>query len=174
MDRCHFDVDQAFVQSDLEEYVFRQMPEVFGDLSGKAVRIDKRLYVLKQASRTWYARLTTCLKRLSFEQCVTDVCVFCLKEDGRVAITTVVHVDDIFVVLIGQKERCSKFCVDLNRTISIKNLGKLKSYAGCRYSRDRKRGTLTIFQQSFAGMVRKFRVTCVQSVLRRTYIGGVR
>ena len=79
------------------------------------------------------------------------------------AITAVVHVDDIFAV--GQKERCDRLCVDLNRTIPVKNLGDLKWYGGCRYSRDRKRGTLTISQQSFAEeLVKKFRVTSVQSV----------
>ena len=73
---------------------------------------------------------------------MTDVCVFRLIEDGRVVITAVVHVDDIFAV--GQKERCDTLCVDLNRTIPVKNLGDLKWYGGRQYSRDRKRGTLTI------------------------------
>ena len=79
------------------------------------------------------------------------------------AITAVVYVDDIFAV--GQKERCDRLCVNLNRTIPVKNLGDLKWYGGCRYSRDRKRGTLTISQQSFAEeLTKKFRVTSVQSV----------
>ena len=163
LDLCHFDVDQAFVQSDLEEDVFLRLPKGCGDLSGKVVRLNKSLYGLKQASRTWHAHLTTCLKRLGFEQCMTDVCVFRLIEDGRLAITAVVHVDDIFAV--GQKERCDRLCVDLNRTSPVKNLGDLKWYGGCRYSRDRKRGTLTISQQSFAEeLVKKFRVTFIQSV----------
>ena len=163
LDLCHFDVDQAFVQSDFEEDVFLRLPKGCGDLSGKVVRLNKSLYGLKQASRTWHAHLTTCLKILGFEQCMTDVCVFRLIEDGRLAITAVVHVDDIFAV--GQKERCDRLCVDLNRTIPVKNLGDLKRYGGCRYSRDRKRGTLTISQQSFAEeLVKKFRVTFIQSV----------
>ena len=79
------------------------------------------------------------------------------------AITPVVDVDDIFAV--GQKKRCDRLCVDLNRTIPVKNLGDLKWYGGCRYSRDRKRDTLTSSQQSFAEeLVKKFRVTSVQSV----------
>ena len=78
------------------------------------------------------------------------------------AITAVVHVDDMFAV--GQKERCDKLFVDLNRTIPVKNLGDLKWYGGCRYLRDRKRDTLTISQQSFAKGLKKFRVTSVQSV----------
>ena len=147
LDLCRFNVDQAFVQSDPED-VFLRLPKGCGDLSGKVVRLNKRLYGLKQASRTWRAHLTTCLKILGFEQCMTDVFVFRFIGVGRVAITAVVHVDDIFAV--GQKERCDTLCVDLNRTIPVKNLGGLKWYGGCRYWRDRKRGTLTISQQSFA------------------------
>ena len=53
----------------------------------------------------------------------------------------------------------------MNRTIFVNNLGDLKWYGGCRYSRDRERGTLTISQQSFAEeLVKKFCVTSVQSV----------
>ena len=74
-----------------------------------------------------------------------------------------VPVDDIFAV--GQKERCDRLCVDLNRTIPVKNLGDLKWYGGCRSSRDRKRVTLTISQQSFAEeLVKKIRAASVQSV----------
>ena len=163
LDLCHFDVDQAFVQCELEEDVFLRLPKRCGDLSGKVVRLNKRLYGLKQASRTWHAHLTTCLKRLGFERCITDVCVFRLLEDGRVEITAVVYVDDIFAV--GQKKKCDSLCVDLNQTIPVKSLGDLKWYGGCRYSRDRKRGVLTISQESFAEeLVKKFRVTSVQSV----------
>ena len=79
------------------------------------------------------------------------------------AITAVVHIDGIFAV--GQKERCDRLCVDLNRTIPVKNLGDLKWYGRCRYSRDRKRGNVTISHQGFAEqLVKKFRVTSVQSV----------
>ena len=60
---------------------------------------------------------------------MTDVCVFRFTEDGRVAITAVVHVDDIFA--IAQKERCDRLCVDLSQTIPVKNLGDLKWYGGC-------------------------------------------
>ena len=53
----------------------------------------------------------------------------------------------------------------LNRTIPVNNLGDLKWYGGCRYSRDHKRGTLTISQEGFGEeLVKKFGVTSVQSV----------
>ena len=166
---CHFDVDQAFVQSQLDEDAFLRLPKRFGKLSGKVVRLNKRLYGLTHASRTWHAHLMVCLKSPCFEKCMTDVCVFRLIEDRRVVITAVVHVDDIFAV--GRKERCDRLCMDLNRTITVKNQGELKGYGGCRYLGCRERGTLTISQQSFAEeLVKKFRVTSVQSVPLRVGI----
>ena len=85
---------------------------------------------------------------------MTDVCVFRLIEDGRVVITAVVHVDDIFAV--GQKERCDKSCVDLNRNIPVhRNLGELKWYGGCRYSRNREKGCSNDIPTELRGRVRE-------------------
>ena len=83
LDLCHFNVDQAFVQSDLEEDVFLRLPKGCDDLSGKVVWL-KNFFMdgLKQASRTWHAHLTTCLKRLGFEQCMTDALSMCFSFDG--------------------------------------------------------------------------------------------
>ena len=94
----HFDVEQAFVQSKLDEDVFLRLPKGCGSLFDTIVRLNKSLYGLKQALRTWHAHLATCLKTLGFQRCLADACVFRLVEEGRVAIIMVVHVDDIFAV----------------------------------------------------------------------------
>ena len=62
LDLCHFDVDQAFVQFDLEEDILLRLPEECGDLSGKMIRLNRSLHGLRQAPRTWRAHVTTCLK----------------------------------------------------------------------------------------------------------------
>ena len=100
---------------------------------------------------------------------MTGVCIFRLNEGGRTEITVVVHVDDVFAV--GQKEVCDRLCVDLNRTIPVKNLRELKWYGGCRYSRDRERGTLTTSQQRFAKeLVEKLRMLVFQDAeMRHTF-----
>ena len=85
LDVCHFDVDQAFVQSKLDEDVFLRLPRRCGRLSGKIVRLNKSLYWLKQASRLWHAHLAICLKTLGFQQCLADAWVFRLVEEGRAA-----------------------------------------------------------------------------------------
>ena len=49
---CHFDVHQTFVQFNLDDDVFLWLPKGCGELCGKVVRLSKRLYGLKQVSRT--------------------------------------------------------------------------------------------------------------------------
>ena len=161
LDVSHFDVEQAFVQSRLDEDVFLRLPRGCGRLSGKIVWLNKSLYGLKQASRSWHAHFTTCLKTLGFQQCLADACVFRLVEEGRVAIIAVVHVNDIFAV--GLKSRCDVFRDELNRMVPVKNLGELRWYEGCHYIREREMGKIS--QKTFADeLVKKNCVTCTQSV----------
>ena len=166
VDVCHFSVEQAFVQSKLDEDIFLRLPKGCGSLSGKIVRLNKSLYGLKQAFRSWHAHLTSCLKTLGFQQCLADACVFRLVEEGRVAIIAVEHVDDIFAV--GLKGRCNVFRDELNRMVPVKNLGELRWYGGYHYTREREMGTLTIYQKTFADeLVKKVCVTSTKSVPRR-------
>ena len=73
------------------------------------------------------------------------------------------HVDDIFAV--GLKSRCDVFRDELNRMVPVKNLGELRLYGDCHYTREREMGTLTISQKPFAGeLVKKFCVTSTHSV----------
>ena len=129
---CHFDAEQAFVQSKLDELVFIRLP--------------------------WHNYLMRGLKCLGFESCAADACVMRLIEHNVVVMVVVVHVDDIFS--IGLKSRCDKFGVDLNRYVPITNLGELRWYAGCRFSRDAVLGTVAMSQQAVAEkIVAKFGVT---------------
>ena len=44
LDVCHFDAEQAFVQSELKEIVFVRLPQGCGALSGMVVRLGRSLY----------------------------------------------------------------------------------------------------------------------------------
>ena len=43
LELCHFDVDQAFVRADVKEDVFMRLPEGYGELSGKIVKLNKSM-----------------------------------------------------------------------------------------------------------------------------------
>ena len=163
---CHFDVEQAFVQSKLDEDVSLRLSKGCGSLSGKIVRPNKSLKGLKQASRSWHAHLASCLTTLGFPQCSADACAFRLIEEGRVTIIAAVHINSIFAV--GLKRRCDVFQNELNRMVPVKNLGELRRYGGCYYTREREIDTLTISQKTFADeLVRRLCATSEQSVLLR-------
>ncbi|CAB1107872.1 unnamed protein product [Ectocarpus sp. CCAP 1310/34] len=147
LDLCHFDIEQAFLRSELEEDVLMRLPQGCGALSGLVVKLGKSLYGLRQASRQWHAMLKRCLVALGFDQCMADARVFRLIEGGGVFLILVVHVEDIFAV--GEGERCDKFGADLNKSVPVKNLGELRWYYGCFYERSKETGRLTISQQTF-------------------------
>ena len=170
LDVYHFDVEQAFVKYILDEDALLRLPRRCGRLSGEIVLLNKSLYGLKQASRSWHVHLTTCLKTLGFQQCLADACVFRLVEEGRVAIIAVVHVDDIFAV--GLRSGCDVFRGELNRMVPVKNLGELRWYGGCHYTREREMGTLTISQKPFADELVK--TVCVTSTQRVPLRVGVK
>ena len=48
LDLCHFDAEQAFVQSTLDEDVYLPLPQGCGNLAGKVVKLGRSLYDLKQ------------------------------------------------------------------------------------------------------------------------------
>ena len=64
-------------------------------MSGKIVRLNKSLYGLRQASRTFNKRLVVDLKRIGFEQCLSDPCVLRFMMGDGVLGMVVIHVDDI-------------------------------------------------------------------------------
>ena len=111
-----------------------RLPKGCGAMSSKVVKLCRSLYGLKQASRQWHHQLLRGMRGLGFEQCEADACVMRFMEEGAVSIVVVVHVDDI--IAMGLKSRCDKFCEDLNQFVPISNLGELRWYAGCRFSRD--------------------------------------
>ena len=107
LDLCHFDAEEAFVQSKLDDEVYLRMPQGCGALSGKVVKLGRSLYGLKQASRTWHNHLVRGTRSLGVEQCAADACVMRLVKNGVVSMVVVVHVDGIFS--IGRKSRCDHF-----------------------------------------------------------------
>ena len=76
----------------------------------------------------------------------STACVFRLVEKGRVEIIAFVHVNEIFA--IGLKSRCDVFRDELNRMFTVKNLGKLRWYGSCHFTREREMGILTITQKN--------------------------
>ena len=157
-DLRHLDVDQAFIQSELDTEIYLRLPSGCGKMSGKVVRLNKALYGLKQSGRSWYKLLSSTLVECGFEQCLVDPCVFRLMLNDEVVAMMVVHVDDIKIA--ATKEVTDSVVVALNKRFPTKHLGEVTWYMGSEYRRDREKGTLEISQTQFIrNVVDRFDIT---------------
>ena len=147
-DLRHLDVEQAFIQSELDTDIYFRLPSGCGSVSSKVVLLNKTLYGLKLSGRAWYQlMMSSPLVECGFEQCLVDPCVFRLMVAGDVVARLVFHVDDI---KIAATEKVTEVEVSaLNQRFPTNHLGEVEWYMGSEYKRDREKGTLEISQTQF-------------------------
>ena len=89
MFRRQLDIKGAFLNAELDEEIYIQLPAECG---GGLYRLRKALYGLKQAPRVWYQKL---MEQLGFKPSQADAGVFIrVSSNGEVLI---VHVDDLLI-----------------------------------------------------------------------------
>jgi hypothetical protein len=133
------DVKTAFLNGNLEEDVYMIQPEGFVDPNnaGKICKLQKSIYGLKQASRSWNIHFDEVVKGFGFRQNEEEPCVY-KKESGSVVVFLILYVDDIFLIrnnsLMLQSVKTS-----LNNSFSMKDLGEASYILGIKFYRDRSR-----------------------------------
>ena len=92
------DVKTAFLNGILEENIHMKQPEGFIE-KGKGhlvCKLNRSIYGLKQASRSWNIRFNEVIQSYGFIQSLDESCVY-KKCNGNVVVFLVLYVDDIFV-----------------------------------------------------------------------------
>ncbi|XP_062090436.1 retrovirus-related Pol polyprotein from transposon RE1 isoform X1 [Humulus lupulus] len=132
------DVKNAFLNGDLEEEVYMDIPPGFENSSNhdKVCRLKKSLYGLKQSPRAWFGKFTKSIIQNGYTQCQADHTLFVkLDSDKRIAIL-IVYVDDI-ILTSDYKEELVMLKSFLSKEFEIKDLGYLRYFLGMEIARSR-------------------------------------
>ena len=147
------DVKTAFLNGNLDEDIYMQQPEgyVKKGQEHRVWKLNKSLYGLKQASRSWNIRFDEVIKSYGFEQCQDESCVY-KKSNGNVVVFLVLYVDDI--LLIGNNVKVlSDVKVWLSEQFQMKDLGEASYILGIKVIRDRKKRMLCLSQATYIDTV---------------------
>ena len=92
------DVKTAFLDGAIEEEVYIEQPQGFEVHSRDThvCRLKKAMYGLKQATRSWYARMDNYLTRLSFSKSHADPNIY-YKVVDNAPVILLLYVDDLFI-----------------------------------------------------------------------------
>ncbi len=115
----NMDVETAFLNGDLEEEIYMEVPEGFDEMKGKVCKLNKTLYGLKQSAREWNTKFVNEMKTKGFSQSTTDPCVF-FKKGIENLIVVSIFVDDN--IIIGTKEDVVETKEMLSKMFKMKDL----------------------------------------------------
>ena len=140
------DVKTAFLNGKLEEEVYMAQPRGFEDTpdSKKVCKLQRAIYGLKQASRSWNKRFDEEVKSLGFIQSMEEPCVY-KKISGSKVQFLILYVDDI--LLMGNEKCLMEQTKNSLKTIfSMKDMGEAKYILGIKIYRDRPRRLIGLSQ----------------------------
>ena len=143
------DVKTAFLNGNLDERIYMQQPEGFieNGQEGKVYELQRSIYGLKQASRSWNIRFDETVKTFGFLQLEDEPCVYKLIHEGKV-VFLILYVDDI--LLIGNDVgKLSEVKLWLAKQFDMKDLGEAAFVLGIQIFRDREKRQLALSQASY-------------------------
>jgi hypothetical protein len=149
------DIENAFLESDLEETIFMNLPiDTYVEADGKpvVVKLNKSLYGLKQAGELFYKLMKRVLtsKDLNMKCSIHDMCVFTLFDDEtNERVIVILWVDDIIVT--GNSVKIIHQVIDhiSSNVTKLCDLGAISRYIGIDIVRDRTKHTLEMTQVPF-------------------------
>ena len=140
------DVKTAFLNGFLEEELYMMQPEGFVDPKGanKVCKLQRSIYGLVQASRSWNKRFDSVIKAFGFIQTFGEACIY-KKVSGSSVAFLILYVDDI--LLIGNDiEFLDSIKGYLNKSFSKKDLGEAAYTLSIKIYKDRSRCLIRFFK----------------------------
>lgn len=145
------DVTCAFLNGKLDEDIYMREPAGFEGGNGLVCKLNKAIYGLKQASRSWNQRFHDFISSLGFSRSEHDFCLYHRRQNG-VVMYVVIYVDDI-LILSNSEKAIRMLKGRLSVEFEMKDLQEVKCFLGLNIRRDREAGVMTIDQQAYVKSV---------------------
>src|SRR6202034_467602 len=141
-----FDFNSAFLNGELDasEEIYMDQPPGFEVPGGKkfVAKLNKAIYGLKQAGRTWYETLRAALTDIGFKRAETDHGVFFMHVTNGLVVLAI-HVDDCTITGTSQKLLdISKRRINPRYTST--DLGPIGWLLGIEVKRDRQKRSISL------------------------------
>ena len=150
------EVKIIFFNGELKEEVYMIQPEGFTSTDeSKVCRLQRSIYGLKQASRSWNIRFDRTIKTYGFIKNGEEPCIY-KWANGPVVVFLIMYVDDI--LLIGNDvPTLQGIKIWLSSQFSMKDLGEASYILGMRIYRDRSKILLGLSQSTYIDtMLKRF------------------
>ena len=149
------DVKTAFLNGYLDEDIYMVQPEGFIDPKHprKVCKLQRSIYGLKQASRSWNKRFDEEIKRFGFTQNLDEPCVY-QKASGSNVTFLILYVDDI--IIMGNHIPSLQSVKDyLGKCFAMKDLGEAAFILGIKIYRDRSKRLIGLSQSAYMDKILK-------------------
>ncbi|KAF5804990.1 putative RNA-directed DNA polymerase [Helianthus annuus] len=149
------DVKTAFLNGHLSEDVYMVQPDGFIDpkYPNRVCKLNKSIYGLKQASRSWNLRFDQKVKEFGFVKNEDEPCVY-RKASGSAISFLILYVDDI--LMIGNNIPMLKEIKHwLGSCFAMKDLGEAAYILGIKIYRNRSKRLLGLTQSTYIDQVMK-------------------
>nr|GEW71987.1 hypothetical protein [Tanacetum cinerariifolium] len=149
------DVKTAFLNGYLDEDIYMVQPEGFVDPSHprKVCKLQRSIYGLKQASRSWNKRFNEEIKRFGFAQNLNEPCVY--QKASRSNVTfLILYVDDI-IIMANQILSLQSVKDYLGKCFAMKDLKEATFILGSKIYRDRSKQLIGLGQNAHMDKILK-------------------
>ena len=136
------DVKTAFLHGKLEEEIFLKWPEGYTEYLSESknveeknyIQLNKSIYGLVQAARTWWKTFIEVLKvKLNFKQFANDNCLLTRTTHlGNVMMA--IYVDDCLIV--GDKNAVKCAIEEIKKNFDVTHSPDIEEFVGCTIERD--------------------------------------
>lgn len=116
-------------------------------IGDQVCKLNKAIYGLKQASRSWNMRFHSFITKMGFKRSELDQCLY-FWTDQRVTVYLVIYVDDILIAS-SSEAMIANLKKKLSTEFEMKDLNEVRTFLGLNIQRDRTNGILKIDQKQY-------------------------